>query len=538
MATGASGIEIRPAREADAPWIREIFVASYGEEYAYPEFYEIDALRRMILAGRELVLVAVDPEVGRPVGTASIILEIGAYTDLVGEFGRLAVHPDWRHRGIGARLVDERIRLAEPRLHVGFMEARVQHPFTQLLARRHGFPPVGYLPLKIRFGTHRESVSAHVRYFGAALSLRRHQPRITPESHELTGVALDNTGIRDRVRVDEASPPYPVGDYDLEEMTTSGYADLLRIERGRIGHREIFGPLRLHYGLFRLEASHSSYLVARRDGRVIGGVGYLIDPREGVVRIFELIAVEDEAIPFLLRRLLTRVRGHDEVVYVEVDVSAYAPRMQRTLLDLGFAPAAYVPALAFHEVERFDVLRMARLFTPLEEEVELVPPTREVAELVLGAFRENEVDPRIAASLEHIELFVGLDDADVLEIAGLFSVERHARGDAVFFAGDPADEMRVILAGEVDILVPSTGEAPPRRVGRVGAGECLGETALLTATDHSATAVAAADVEAAVIRRDPLEALIRRRPSIGVVLYRNVAQGLGSKLRRSGGIHL
>ncbi|MEJ2539499.1 MAG: GNAT family N-acetyltransferase [Gemmatimonadota bacterium] len=549
-------IEVRPAREAEAPWIRDIFVASYGPDYAYPDFYDEQAIRRMILADRELVLVAVDTEVGRPVGTASVILEVGAFTDLVGEFGRLAVHPDWRHRGIGSLLVEERVRRVEDRLHVGFMEARVHHPFTQRLARRHGFTPVGYLPLKIRFGSNRESVSANVRYFGAALSLRRHHPRITPESYELTSLALANVGIQGRPLVDEQSAPYPVGDYELEEMSANGYADLLRIERGRLKHREIFGPLRLHYGVFRLHASHSHYLLAVRKGRVMGGVGYLVDLHEGGARVFELISLEDEAIPFLLRQLLTRMRSHPKLDYVEVDVSAYAPRMQRTLLDLGFAPAAYLPALTFHDVERLDLLKMAQLFTPLVEEVELVPPTREVARLVLESFRDTAIEPRISTVLDRIELCSGLEGPDVMEIAGLFQVTEHAAGDEIFRAGDPSEEMWIVLSGRVDVWVPSdepgfpeaalgapgaaagdegTSARPGHRcVGSVGAGECLGETALLTGTDHSATAVAASPLEMAVIRRDPLEALVRRRPTIGVALYRNVAVGLAGKRRRTG----
>ena len=522
-------IEVRTAVEADAPWIRDIFVASYGDDYAYPDYYDVDQLRRIILSDRELILVAVDPEADRPVATASVILEIGAFTDLVGEFGRLAVHPAWRHRGIGGLLVAERIRRVEGRLHVGVMEARLYHPFTQRLARAHGFVPVGFLPLKIRFGSRRESVSASVRYFGNALALRRNHPRITPESYELACGALQRVGLRGHPLVDEESAPYPVGSYTVEEMSTSGYADLLRIERGRVKRREIFGPLSLHYGLFRLQASSSCYLLAVRGGQVIGGVGYLVDGYEGTARVFELITLEDEAIPFLLRHLLARLSDTSGMDYVEIDVSAYAPRMQRTLLDLGFAPAAYIPALAFHQVERLDAIRMVKLFTPLEEKVELVSPAREVAELVMASFRRNEVEPRVTEVLDRIELFDGLEHPDVMEIAGSFRVEEYPAGTRIFGPGEPSDEMWIVLSGTVRVQLPETGP-----VGTVGPGEALGETALLTRTPHSAEALAQTRIEVAVIRESDLEALVRRRPSIGVVLYRNLAQGLGSKLRRSG----
>ena len=99
--------QIRVAVERDAPSIREIFQATYGEEYAYPEFYEETFLKKLIYADDTLVLVAEDDEQGRVVGTASVVLESGAYTDLVGEFGRLAVHPDSWGQNIGSLLLNK-----------------------------------------------------------------------------------------------------------------------------------------------------------------------------------------------------------------------------------------------------------------------------------------------------------------------------------------------------------------------------------------------------------------------------------------------
>lgn len=42
------------------------------------------------------------------------------------------------------------------------------------------------------------------------------------------------------------------------------------------------------------------------------------------------------------------------------------------------------------------------------------------------------------------------------------------------------------------------------------------------------------DIEVAELHRRDLEDLIRRRPDIGVIIYRNLAVGLGDKLLRSG----
>ena len=163
-----------------------------------------------------------------------------------------------------------------------------------------------------------------------------------------------NCGFPPDAIIDDRSAPYPRDDgFELDELKTEGYASLLRIERGRLGHRDVFGPVRLHYGWFKLAARHSYYLIARRGNQVAGGIGYMIDEIEKAVRVFELISRNDAPIRFLVNALMEKCRG-EGIEYVEADVSAYAPRMQRTMLELGFLPVSYVPANVFHEVERLD----------------------------------------------------------------------------------------------------------------------------------------------------------------------------------------
>jgi CRP-like cAMP-binding protein len=55
---------------------------------------------------------------------------------------------------------------------------------------------------------------------------------------------------------------------------------------------------------------------------------------------------------------------------------------------------------------------------------------------------------------------------------------------------------------------------------------------LLTAKAHSATATARTHVEIATLDHEDLAELIRLRPDIGLHIYRNLAVGLGEKLKR------
>jgi CRP/FNR family cyclic AMP-dependent transcriptional regulator len=524
-------IVVRQAEERDAPAIREIFLATYGEDYTYPQFYDEQALKRMIFNDETLILVAEDSDTDQVLGTASVILEIGAYSDLVGEFGRLAVHPEARHQGIGRMLVTERLERVRGRLHVALMEARVTHQFTQRIALKQGFAPVGFVPLKWPFGDRRESFAIMLQYFRKALAIRRNHPRVVPEVSRLAEMAMRNIGIDCDVIIDEDSAPYPhVHDFRLEELSTEGYWGLLRIRRGRVQNREVFGPLRLNYGFFRLQAKHSNYLLAYEDQHLAGALGFMIERYEDNVRVFELIPVEDRSIQFLLSELERRCREEWGIKYIEIDVKADSPRIQRTLVELGFVPTAYLPAFAFTEVERLDVVRMTRLLAPFElGEIDLISPSLEVGEVVIHAFTERQVVPRIAEVAPQVGLFTGLSDEQTLRLAGTCGYARFDPGETIFREGDHGEDMFVILTGEVCVRLDSRDV----ELGSVGVGECLGEVALLTDSAHSATASACGEVEAAVIPRRRLIDLVRRRPDIGVVLYRNVAVGLGDKLRRA-----
>lgn len=524
-------ILIRPAVEADIPRIREIYLAVYGGGYPYKEFYDEQWLKRSIFGDDMLMLVAEDSAARDIFGTASVVFDIGAYSDLVGEFGRLAVHPDARGRGIGSMLLRKRIEAIQDRLHLGLITARVVHPYAQRIALAHDFIPVGFVPLKHTFGGQRESLALFVRYFGEALALRRNNPRIIPEVYPLATQVMRSLALPCDVVVNEDAEPYPHGgDYQLEELTAERLPSLLRIERGRVRRREIFGHMRLEYGFFKLRVGHATYLLARQDHQIAGAIGFTLDHVEHTVRVFELITSTEEAIRYLLSELERKCRTEWDVQYIEIDVSALATRMQRTLLELQFLPAAYLPAMVFHDVERLDIIRMIRLMQPDElGAVDLTPPVRDVADLVMRGFRRRSVAPRIAEAATEMPLFQALTNEQLARLASVCGTLQFKPDERIFGEQDPSDRIYLILEGTVGINVGR----PAVQIGSVGRGETLGEMSLLSAGRHSATAVAETAVEAAMLTHEDLAELIRHRPDIGLHLYRNLAAGLGHKLARS-----
>jgi GNAT superfamily N-acetyltransferase len=271
--------------------IRDFFYTVYSSHYPYPQFYDIDWLKRSIFSDDILLLVAVDNETQAVLGSSSVVLDIGAHSDLVGEFGRLVVHPEPRKRGIGNALMAKRVELVRNRLHLGLVENRTSHVFSQKISLKHGFVPVGFLPLKIPFFQKRESMALFVQYFGDGLKMRNNHPRIIPEAHPLALFAFANCSLECDAIVDDQTPPYPHStEFIVSELTTDELPSLLQIQRGRVSRRELFGPLRLHYGFFRLQMAHAQYLVVREPalgetkGRLVGAVGYIRNDHEKMLK--------------------------------------------------------------------------------------------------------------------------------------------------------------------------------------------------------------------------------------------------------------
>jgi CRP-like cAMP-binding protein len=71
-------------------------------------------------------------------------------------------------------------------------------------------------------------------------------------------------------------------------------------------------------------------------------------------------------------------------------------------------------------------------------------------------------------------------------------------------------------------------------VAELSTGQCLGETSLLfeSCRPHSLTAIAKTPVETAVMPHQDMLQMIRRNPDIGVIIYRNLAADVSSKLRQ------
>lgn len=343
---------------------------------------------------------------------------------------------------------------------------------------------------------------------------------------------MRNLGLDCDAIVDESAMAYPShDDFELEELTANGYASLLRFERGRLRNRDIFGPVKLDFGVRKLQRHNTSYLLARRGGQLMGAIGYARDANiDSAVRIFELIHLNEQPVRFLLCELERRCLGEWGVDYIETDVSADAPRMQKTLLQLGFVPIAYVPAGVFHNVERLDTVRMARCHVPVSnQDLTLIDSMKPIAEGVIERFNRQWTEPLLVSVLPQMPIFRGLNSEQTARLANLFRQVTFTTGDWIARQGHRDGKAYILVSGCAQIVFDDDVTADVIRP-----GEFLGELSLLNHAAHSAGVRAVEHVETAMIHQHDLDELVRVRGDIGCIVYRNLATGLGVKLKRTG----
>jgi CRP-like cAMP-binding protein len=136
--------------------------------------------------------------------------------------------------------------------------------------------------------------------------------------------------------------------------------------------------------------------------------------------------------------------------------------------------------------------------------------------------------PDLARAVPNIDLFSNLNDEQIPNLAQVCNLRKFNAGEHIFQQNEMAESAYIILDGSVQIQ-----SHEGQLIGVVKEGECLGEIALLTGRKHALDAIAKTKVSSAEIPHYALQTLVNRRPDIGTIIYRNLAVGLGEKLKRA-----
>jgi NTE family protein len=135
-------------------------------------------------------------------------------------------------------------------------------------------------------------------------------------------------------------------------------------------------------------------------------------------------------------------------------------------------------------------------------------------------------------SLDGLELFAHLSEAERAELASRFEQRALQRGDVLMREGAPANALYVVVSGRFDVTV--AGRSTP--LSEIGPGQPVGEIAFLAGGTRTATVTAMRDSLVLRLDRNAFDRLVALNPDIWRAMTLTLAGRLGAVTMSSGRI--
>ena len=138
----------------------------------------------------------------------------------------------------------------------------------------------------------------------------------------------------------------------------------------------------------------------------------------------------------------------------------------------------------------------------------------------------------VAAALKACPLFKDFTDVGIQIFAAIGVARAFPKGSALFLENRPGESLFIVGDGTVRLSARNpTGEEVT--LGDVGAGEPLGELALIQKSERLCTATAITDVTAVEIRHADFQKLTAQKPQACVKLLMGVVTHFSQKVREN-----
>lgn len=518
-------VSIRNAEERDLDALQALLAPGGSDPVSASGMLDGPATRAL-LGENAFVIVTEGIPSGRLLGTATVLMQQETPETVTGVLTRLATLDVPERAEIAAGLVATALQSLAGNLQNCFAEISSSALWAQAACEQAGFVPCGFLPSK-NAGEPRDSVIVYSYLPPTARNARRPHPEIVEGAKDLATESLRAHGLIEDIGVRDDATPFPTEcDYTVAPIELEAVATILDSRPGQEG--EVFAHHQLTSTRLHLPAI-PSFLAARDGEKVVGLIGFVHDPLDRRVQVTELLTLEGEAQGFLVARLIEDLGARGDIDFVEVIVSARAPRLQRTFDQAGFVPCAYLPAFGMENDLRSDALMLVHLFASYESDAS--PMTSAAKSLFVHVdtvFHEYSVGTAVIRLLRDLRCFRGLGEGELRRVARLFSQKLFRPGEAIFEEGTTGRDLYVVERGEIEVRTRDG-----RVLGSIQSGGVLGEIGFLNGEPRTAGAVSKSATIVRVVTRSNFDRLIRREPHLGHIFFKNVALDLADKLSHS-----
>ena len=129
-------------------------------------------------------------------------------------------------------------------------------------------------------------------------------------------------------------------------------------------------------------------------------------------------------------------------------------------------------------------------------------------------------------TLAHVELFSGLGKKDLQLLSQNCKERKYSAGSVLISQGDTGAGLYIITSGKVRITQANNPDRAEEEIATAGAGDVLGEMALLDDLPRSATVTAVDDVTALLLPVWEFRAVVRSNPDIALHMLATLSRRL------------
>jgi CRP-like cAMP-binding protein len=134
--------------------------------------------------------------------------------------------------------------------------------------------------------------------------------------------------------------------------------------------------------------------------------------------------------------------------------------------------------------------------------------------------------------MTQLPLFEGLTPAQIESLAPLFNLCEYPAGTLLFAQGDPAENLYLVVAGEV-VVNFKPDDAPPLVVAHLKAGSVVGWSAALGSHTYTSGAQCATAARLLCARGAALRDLCEQDSLVGAVLLDRLATAIAQRLSKA-----